>query len=108
MILRKNLQQHEDDCGSIELTCSDCGLAYVRSAAHSHSETKCLQEQLLQRDLIIGRIRTEFDNYRDQQTEMMKKLTDKLDQLETKFQEKEITSHINDDASCRIPNCKSF
>jgi hypothetical protein len=48
-ILKKDFDNHERSCASIELTCQDCKLVYKRGeAATKHTENICLKEQLRQ------------------------------------------------------------
>lgn len=92
----------------MKLTCAECHLVYTRSDASSHTDKACLREQMLQRDIQIN---AEFETYRNQQTEMMKTLLDKLDQITARLQEQEqINENINRrfyELAFRIPSGKS-
>ena len=63
-IPKKDLICHESLCGSIELSCQDCQLAYKRQeAATKHSENICLKNQLrdLRRQLTDLQLASEFE-----------------------------------------------
>ena len=65
---------HENTCGSITLTCSECHLTYPRRDAPSHTESKCTREQLRQ-------LRQEFATQKTQQDPAMTQLNKKVDGL---------------------------
>ena len=45
-ILKKDFDNHKNDCASIELTCQDCQLVYKRGDADTkHTENICSKEQ---------------------------------------------------------------
>ncbi|CAF4080939.1 unnamed protein product, partial [Rotaria sordida] len=48
-ILKKNFDNHQNNCASIEVTCENCKLVYKRADAISqHTEIICLKEQIRQ------------------------------------------------------------
>ena len=101
---------HEDTCGSITLSCSECALTYSRRDAPSHTENKCFKEQLRQlrqefadkmrqndmvtqqlsetishQNEIIETLRQKFATDQQRQDQAMEKLVNQLTQVETKL-----------------------
>lgn len=108
MILDKDLQSHITICGSIQLTCTECHLIYNRSDAPLHTETRCLREPILQRDAVYLRLRTDFDNYQNQQMEIMKRLQEQttiFENLNRRFDA--ICSRMSDGKSSMKKNFSS-
>ncbi|CAF1017321.1 unnamed protein product [Adineta steineri] len=78
-LLKKELAKHQNNCGSIRLTCSECNVSYFRRDASSHTENTCLREQLRQ-------FRQDSATYKQQQEEMINRLTTQLEQQKVDIQ----------------------
>ena len=107
MVFAKDLVAHVENCKLIKLTCPECHLTYTREDESLHTETKCVREQLLQRN---SELQAEFEAHRKQQAEVTNTLLDRLDRLATKVQELEgINRHLTwrlHETSLKIYNCE--
>ncbi|CAF1355120.1 unnamed protein product [Adineta steineri] len=109
-VLEKELAKHEDDCESIRLTCSECNITYSRCDASSHTEITCLREQLRQfrqdsdaykqhqsqiieqQNSTIQNLQQEFTTDKQQQAEIINRLTAQLEQQKFGIQKHERTT----------------
>ena len=62
-LLRKDLEKHEIDCPSIELTCERCQLVYKRIDVDIvHTELHCLRTQLQHAEEKIAKLNEQLEN----------------------------------------------
>lgn len=77
-MLRRDFNEHENTCELIFLTCSECNTIYTRREEASHTEKKCLEEQL-------RRVRQEFEKFKQDQVRIEARLNQTIKDLEKNF-----------------------
>ncbi|CAF3710229.1 unnamed protein product [Adineta steineri] len=96
-VLEKELSKHEDNCESIRLNCSECNVTYSRCDTSSHTENTCLREQLRQ-------LRQNSVAYKQQQDEIINKLTAQLEQQKVDIQRHEMKIEEHSQQLNQLPN----